>query len=177
MIYIFAKNKDMDALKLRDARKSLGMTQNDLAKTLGVSRSFYALMETGKRAVSDDVEAMVARLAPNSVVDGYAGTAGAEKENTLNESAETYSVTPQYARKNFMSLIERVDSGQDVVISVGAKRYRLTDCSQSVSPSLDRWFDNPENIAMLTERIKAYESGKEKTMSLEEAREIWANTK
>ena len=153
------------------------MTQKDMAQALGVSRSYYALMETGKRAVSDETEALISRLAPNDLVDGYRRKNGSVEEKNLNEPSVIYSVTPQYARKNLMSLIERVDSGQDVIISVGLKKYRLTECTQPVSPSLDSWFDNPANIAMLTERIREYEEGKEKTMSLEEARKVWADTK
>ena len=167
----------MDEIQLRDARKRLGMTQKEMAHALGVSRSFYALMETGRRDVSEEIVAQVVRMAPDSLVDGYKGMDASMPVETLNEPAGVYSVTPQYARKNFMSLIDRVDAGQEVVISVGARKYRLTDCSQSVSPTLDSWFDRPENIAMLTARIKEYESGKEKTMSFDEARELWANTK
>lgn len=167
----------MDATQLRKQREKLGMTQKDIAQMLGVSRSFYALLETGKREISEEIAAHVVRMAPESLVDGYREHDAKMHAETLNEPAGAYSVTPQYARKNLMSLIGMVDAGQDVIISVGAKRYRLTDCSQSVSPTLDSWFDRPENIAMLTARIREYEAGKEKTMSLEEAREIWANTK
>ncbi|MCQ2143728.1 MAG: hypothetical protein MJY56_06640 [Bacteroidales bacterium] len=148
-----------------------------MAQALGVSRSYYALMETGKRIVSEEFETQLSRLSPKSVVKSYGDMDGRDEAAVLNEPAAEYSVTPQYARKNLMSLFEKVDSGHDVVISVGSKRYRLTDCGESVSPSLDRWFDNPANIAKLTERIRSYEAGKDKTMSLEEARELWRNTK
>lgn len=167
----------MDEMQLRDARRRLGMTQKDIAEALGVSRSFYALMESGKREVSDEIAAQIVRMVPDTLVDGYQGLDKNRPIETLNEPAGVYSVTPQYVRKNFMSLIDRVDAGQEVVISVGAKKYRLTECSTSVSPTLDSWFDIPENIAMLTARIREYESGKEKTMSLDEARELWTNTK
>jgi len=153
------------------------MTQKDIAQLLGVSRSFYALLETGKREISEEIAAHVVRMAQGSLVDGYREHDAGMHAETLNEPAGVYSVTPQYARKNLMSLIGMVDAGQDVIISVGARKYRLTECSQSVSPTLDSWFDRPENIAMLTARIREYESGKEKTMSLDEAREIWGNTK
>ena len=167
----------MNAIHLREIRKSLGMTQKDIAEALGVSRSFYALMETGKREVSDEIAAQIVRMGPDTLVDGYQGQDKNRPIETLNEPAGVYSVTPQYVRKNFMSLIDRVDAGQEVVISVGAKKYRLTECDQPVSPTLDSWFERPENIAMLTARIREYESGREKTMSLDEARELWANTK
>lgn len=146
------------------------MTQKDMAQILGVSRSFYALMETGKRGISDEIEAHVIRLVPSTLVDGYVMKDDSADTEALHEPSVSYSVTPQYARKNLMSLIDRVDAGQDVIISVGSKRYRLTECSQTVSPSLDKWFDNPSNIARLTERIREYETGNGKTVSLEEAR-------
>lgn len=167
----------MDSQKLKELRISLDMTQKDMAQVLGVSRSFYALMETGKRVISTEIEAQIMRLTPISYVEGYGQNTDSDKGKTLNEPSSVYSVTPQYARKNLMSLIEMVDSGQEVVISVGAKKYRLSDCSQSASPSLDSWFDIPANIAKLTERIRTYEEGKEKTVSLEEARQEWANMK
>ena len=47
---------------LREARKSRGLTQAEIAPTLGVSRSSVAQMENGKRAVrAEDVERLALR--------------------------------------------------------------------------------------------------------------------
>ena len=35
------------------ARKALGMTQAEFAQKLGISRNYLALMETGKRSITD----------------------------------------------------------------------------------------------------------------------------
>jgi transcriptional regulator with XRE-family HTH domain len=40
---------------LLDARKRLGLTQSEMAKLLGISRNYLALIETGKRPVPPKV--------------------------------------------------------------------------------------------------------------------------
>lgn len=39
----------MDSEKLKKARKKMGLSQKDVAKKLGISRSMYTLIENGKR--------------------------------------------------------------------------------------------------------------------------------
>lgn len=54
-------------VNLREARKSSGMTQKEVAEKIGVARSTYALYETGER--SPDVE-VVKKLATVLNVSG-----------------------------------------------------------------------------------------------------------
>lgn len=54
-------------VNLREARKSTGMTQKEVAEKVGVARSTYALYETGER--SPDVE-VVKKLAEALNVTG-----------------------------------------------------------------------------------------------------------
>ena len=54
-------------VNLREARKSTGMTQKEVAEKVGVARSTYALYETGER--SPDVE-VVKKLAEVLNVSG-----------------------------------------------------------------------------------------------------------
>lgn len=45
--------------------------------------------------------------------------------------------------------------------------------SMNPSPSGDPWFDDPRNIAELSRRIKEYEAGESKFVTLEELRKEW----
>ena len=40
---------------LKQIREKLGLTQEEFAWKIGISRSFYALIENGKRGISPDI--------------------------------------------------------------------------------------------------------------------------
>ena len=46
---------------LRDIRNKLGITQEEIASMIGISRSFYALIENGKRRITPEVALAIER--------------------------------------------------------------------------------------------------------------------
>ena len=40
---------------LKEIRNKLGFTQEEIAQTIGISRSFYALIENGKRKITPNI--------------------------------------------------------------------------------------------------------------------------
>ena len=62
---------------LVDARKCIGMTQNEMAEILGISRSFYGLIENGSRNPNYGLTKRIAKflkVSPNAIffdLDGF----------------------------------------------------------------------------------------------------------
>jgi transcriptional regulator with XRE-family HTH domain len=55
--------------KLREARRSVGWTQADLAYAAGMSRSFLSQVESGQRGVSEANAVAIAQLLGVEVLD------------------------------------------------------------------------------------------------------------
>lgn len=53
--------------ELRARRLALGLTQNELAQTIGVTRTYLGLMERGKKAISQRIADAVCRAGPQSL--------------------------------------------------------------------------------------------------------------
>ena len=71
-------------------------------------------------------------------------------------------------------------SDTKVFIKRGKKFIELVERDSidvNPSPSYDKWFDKPENIAIIAERIEAYEKNKANCVSLDDAKKEWKNIK
>ena len=62
-----SQKKIREGLRIR--RKKKGLTQKELAQELGMSRSFYGLIETGLREPSMDVAIKMARYFDTTIED------------------------------------------------------------------------------------------------------------
>ena len=61
--------------KIAGYRKMLGMTQQDMAKRMQISRQTYSLKENGKISFSDDekiiLKELLIQIFPNITIDEY----------------------------------------------------------------------------------------------------------
>lgn len=59
----------MKRLKLLEARKLVGMTQQDIANASGIQRSYYGLIETGQRNPTLSIATKIASVLDMNVAD------------------------------------------------------------------------------------------------------------
>lgn len=76
--------------KLAEARKRIKMTQTQVAKELGISRSFYGLIEIGKRRPTYGMAKRLADLFLVQIEDLFFGIEGF-KMNRAKPDTETKS--------------------------------------------------------------------------------------
>ncbi|WP_297448672.1 hypothetical protein [uncultured Alistipes sp.] len=85
------------------------------------------------------------------------------------------TISPTELRANQKKYFDMAENTR-VFVKRGRKLIELVvsdGISMNPSPSGDPWFDDPRNIAELSRRIKEYEAGETKFVTLEELRKEW----
>lgn len=76
--------------KLRKARKSMGLSQYDIAKEVGIDRASYANIELGKRNPSLDVAMKIAKIVNKRIEDIFLPSdVSKEHYNTDDQASQT----------------------------------------------------------------------------------------
>ena len=85
------------------------------------------------------------------------------------------TISPTELRANQKKYFDMAENTR-IFVKRGRKLIELVvsdGISMNPSPSGDPWFDDPRNIAELSRRIKEYEAGETKFVTLEELRKEW----
>lgn len=100
-------------VNLREARKSSGMTQKEVAQKVGIARSTYALYETGER--SPDVE-VVKKLAKVLGVSGDYLIGNAEVKRAVKYTALFEMMERKYGLERltaYMDALHKLTHNED----------------------------------------------------------------
>lgn len=92
---------------------------------------------------------------------------------------DAITISPTELRANQKKYFDMAEHTR-VFVKRGRKLIELVvsdGISMNPSPSGDPWFDDPRNIAELSRRIKEYEAGEAKFVTLEELRKEWEDIK
>ncbi len=96
----------------------------------------------------------------------------------FHKAMNAITISPTELRANQKKYLDMAENTR-VFVKRGRKLIELVvkdAIDVNPSPSADPWFDNPENMQMLMERIRAYES-KERSggVTLDSERSLWEN--
>ena len=157
--------------RLRSARKSLGLTQEDIARTLGRSRSYVALIERGERKIGLEELFSLAKLYGRSL-DYFLGLEG---DKFISESTFHFRAIKTDSRvRKILVLFEELCRDYaylETLLDVD-KRGEFPEIP---APLLERFRNEPDRFAdelTLTVREK-WEFGMDPLTNLRENLEIW----
>lgn len=167
----------MDADRLIKLRKSLGLTQNDIAKKLNITRSTYANYEAGRIKPSYDILIALANFF-NVSVDYLVGrmndphaisSENNDKDKTFDhqKSAQTIETIQSSTEKqpDLQSSLQHIEARLD---RIEHHLALITGFGMDELLLLRRLKEHPKMIPWLMEFIEAPEETKEKTMR------VWA---
>ncbi|MCF0178541.1 MAG: helix-turn-helix transcriptional regulator [Bacteroidales bacterium] len=113
--------------RLRQLRIESGISQSAMAEMLGISRSLYALIETGKRYASIELEERIISRFPSLSESGIA--------ESLADPGMSYQ-SVKLGEANLAALFGEVDKGKDVVLSFAGRHYRILPAESATERAL-----------------------------------------
>ena len=131
--------------RLRKLRIESGISQSEMANLLEVSRSLYALVETGKRHLSPELKSKIINRFPSLVNEGAVGL--------LCDPGVSYQ-SLNLGEANLASLLGDVDKGKDVVLSFAGRHYRILPVESPTDRALAELCGTWEDGSTSDEMIK-----------------------
>ncbi|MCF0172268.1 MAG: helix-turn-helix transcriptional regulator [Bacteroidales bacterium] len=113
--------------RLRRLRVESGISQSGMAEMLGISRSLYALIETGKRYPSAGLM--------DEILNRFPALAEDTTSESLCDPAVSYH-SAKLGEANLAALLGDVDKGKDVVLSFAGRRYRILPVESATDRAL-----------------------------------------
>lgn len=137
-----------NAEELLQARTALNINQTEMAKKLGISQSYYAMMEKGKRPLTNDIIAKVVELC-NETITQSQETVGNTYRAARSGSRVDLTLLTEDKRLEYAKAAT-IANCKDVVDSLANDRQRIGMLS-----TLLFWLTTARGDAMATEQARA----------------------